>query len=582
MNKTVNINLGGMFFHIDEDAYQKLTRYFDAIKRSLSNSGGQEEIIKDIEMRIGELISERHTHDKQVINMKEIDEIITIMGQPEDYRIADDGSPEPQMTSFDYIKRRKKLYRDTEKGILGGVCSGLGHYFGIDAVWIRIVFSILVLVFGVGIIPYIILWIAMPAAVTTAEKLEMTGEPVTISNIERKVREEFENVSERFKNSDYMGKQAKTGAERVASNIGEIFSTIFKIFAKIIGAFVTVFAAIVLCSFIIGLFILLASLFFDIEWLNYASAANYTSFPLWAIILLGTLAIGIPFFFLFILGLKLLVNNLKSIGNPAKYTLLAVWLIAVAILSAFGIKQGTETAYDGKTVQKQDIVLQPTDTLVVKFRYDDYYAKDVNGHTDVLITQDEKGREVIYSNNVNVTILKSPDKTAYIKVEKQAHGKSLVEAKKRAGKINYGFTVQGNQIVLDNYLVTDAANRMRRQEVEVYIYLPEGVLFRPDASLQEFDYSDNEFFNLHHSGDYLYRVGANKVMCLDCPKDENEYNDVEGGIIDSTGTGQTTITIGHPDIPGHPRIKIEHDGREENRELKTLRIDENGIIVKTK
>ena len=90
MNKTVNINLGGMFFHIDEDAYQKLTRYFDAIKRSLSNSSGQDEIIKDIEMRVSELLNEKQKTDKHVVGMKDVDEVITVMGQPEDYRIDDE------------------------------------------------------------------------------------------------------------------------------------------------------------------------------------------------------------------------------------------------------------------------------------------------------------------------------------------------------------------------------------------------------------------------------------------------------------------------------------------------------------
>jgi hypothetical protein len=90
MNKTVNINLGGLVFHIDEDAYKKLTHYFEAIKHSLSNTSGQDEIIKDIEIRISELISEKHTSDKQVISLREVEEIISIMGQPEDYRIEGD------------------------------------------------------------------------------------------------------------------------------------------------------------------------------------------------------------------------------------------------------------------------------------------------------------------------------------------------------------------------------------------------------------------------------------------------------------------------------------------------------------
>jgi hypothetical protein len=90
MNKTVTINLGGIVFHIDEDAYQKLSRYFDAIKRSLKNSSGQDEIIKDIEMRISELLGEKLLSEKHVIGLKEIDEVITVMGQPEDYIIEDE------------------------------------------------------------------------------------------------------------------------------------------------------------------------------------------------------------------------------------------------------------------------------------------------------------------------------------------------------------------------------------------------------------------------------------------------------------------------------------------------------------
>lgn len=92
MNKTVNINLGGMFFHIDEDAYQKLTRYFEAIKRSLSNSSGQDEIIKDIEMRVSELLTDKQKTDKHVVGLKDVDEVIAVMGQPEDYRIDEEGT----------------------------------------------------------------------------------------------------------------------------------------------------------------------------------------------------------------------------------------------------------------------------------------------------------------------------------------------------------------------------------------------------------------------------------------------------------------------------------------------------------
>ena len=204
MNKTVNINLGGMFFHIDEDAYQKLTRYFEAIKRSLSNSSGQDEIIKDIEMRVSELLTEKQKTEKHVVGLKDVDEVIAVMGQPEDYRIDEEGA-ENNSTNFSSSSssNTRKLYRDTENGMVGGVLAGLGHYFGIDKVWLRVFLLIMIFAWGTGFLAYIILWIVMPEAKTTAEKLEMTGEPVTISNIEKKVREEFENVSEKIKNANY-------------------------------------------------------------------------------------------------------------------------------------------------------------------------------------------------------------------------------------------------------------------------------------------------------------------------------------------------------------------------------------------
>ncbi len=582
MNKTVNINLGGMFFHIDEDAYQKLTRYFDAIKRSLSNSNGQDEIIKDIEMRIAELIMEKQTSDKQVIHVKQVDEIIAIMGQPEDYRIEGEEADNAN-TSFDFApKKSRKLYRDTEKGMLGGVCTGLGHYFGIDPVWIRIIFVFLLLVYGTGFIPYIVLWAVMPAAVTTAEKLEMTGEPVNISNIERKVREEFENVSEKFRNADYdkMGKQVKTGAERVASNIGEAFSGVFKVIAKILGAIIVVFSAMVSFGLIVALFTVGTTSFFEVPIVKYAESVNYTDFPMWAIIILAFLAIAIPFFFLFILGLKLLVSNLKPIANGVKYSLLAIWIIAIAVLSGWGIKQATETAETGKDVLKQEIALQPTDTLYVKFAYNDYYAKDVDSRSNFELTQDEKGKEVIYSNDVSLEIHKTDEKKPYIQIEKKADGKTLSDAKQRAEKISYGFKVDGNRIVLDNYLLADPASKLRHQRVEIHLYLPEGLLLKPDSSLQNYDYSDNGYFNLHWSGDYLYKVEKEHVKCLTCPPDEvDEYGDVDTN--DSIplmppSPPSTTVKI------DNATLTIEKNGKEEmHKKVKTVDISSKGMTIKT-
>ena len=198
MNKTVNINLAGIFFHIDEDAYLKLQRYLEAIKRSFTDSQGRSEIISDIEARIAELFSERVQNEKQVISTKQVDDVIAIMGQPEDYLVDDEiFEDEPKSTSSSKSTFSKKLFRDTDNSYIGGVASGLGHYLGIDAVWVRLLWVLLALGSGgTFIFIYILFWVLVPEAVTTADKLTMTGEPVNISNIEKKIKDGFESVSE--------------------------------------------------------------------------------------------------------------------------------------------------------------------------------------------------------------------------------------------------------------------------------------------------------------------------------------------------------------------------------------------------
>ena len=224
MNKTVNINLAGLFFHIDENAYGKLQRYLDAIRKSFTDAQGREEIIQDIEARIGELFNERVKNERQVIGLTEVDEVINIMGQPEDYRLDEDlfeDEPQPTYAS----NTSKKLYRDTDASFIGGVCSGLGHYFQIDAIWIRVAL-ILLTIFSWGgfILIYIAFWIFVPVARTTTEKLEMRGKVVNIDNIQRKVKEGFDTVADSVKNVDYVkyGNQARKGADSLAGSLGKV------------------------------------------------------------------------------------------------------------------------------------------------------------------------------------------------------------------------------------------------------------------------------------------------------------------------------------------------------------------------
>ncbi len=575
MNKTVNINLGGMFFHIDEDAYLKLTRYFDAIKRSLNSSSGQDEIIKDIEMRVSELLTEKQKSEKHVVGLKDVDEVIAVMGQPEDYIIEDEEKPNQSFNEYG-ARKHKKLYRDKEKGMIGGVATGLGHYFGIDAVWIKIIFLVFVFAgFGTGILAYFVLWIVTPEAVTTSEKLEMTGEPVTISNIEKKVREEIESLSDKFKSADYdkMGNQVKSGAERISSSFGDFVITIFKIFAKFLGVILIMSGITVLIGLLIGVFTLGTNIFIDFPWQNFVEAGNFTEYPIWSFGLLMFFAIGIPFFFLTLLGFKLLSPNLKSIGNITKYTLLAIWIIAVAIVISIGIKQATEISYDGKTVEKKAININQKDTLYVKFRYNDYFAKDLNHHSEFEFVQDSANNQLIYSNDVRLHVLHTDEANPYLQIERSARGNSFANARQRAEKINYNIQVNGNHLILDNYFLTDVKNKFRGQEVDVYLYLPEGQLFKPDTSVQDYDDSENDFFNLHFSGDYNYKVEGSKIKCLNCPAEENDHDDVDTDNDDNNTIDNDTVK----------EVSIKINGKEVLNGKKTsgkLTTNKDGVIIK--
>ncbi|UOK42381.1 MULTISPECIES: PspC domain-containing protein [Flavobacterium] len=575
MNKTVSINLGGFSFHIDEDAYQKLSRYFDAIKRSLSPDG-RDEIMNDIESRIAELLSEKLSNDKQVVSLTEIDQVIAVMGQPEDYRIEDESSTTTYTTYSP--SGSKKLYRDKEKGMLGGVLAGMGHYFGVDPLWLRIIMVILLFTWGIGIIPYLLFWILVPEAKTTAEKLEMTGQPITISNIEKKVKEGFGEISDTISNIDQkkIADGARDGASKVATSIEDVFMTIFKVIAKLIGAFILIVSGCALIGIIIASVVMIfSSSLPDNAVLEHISTPIGIETPYWIQGLLLLSVVGIPLIFLIILGLKLLINNLRSIGTITKYSLLAIWLIATGFLITIGIREAGQLAFDGKMVQKADIQIANTDTLKVRFVNNDFFSKNVDKKTDLKIEQDSVGNEMIYSNNVSLHLKKTDKAFPYIQVEKIASGKSFPEANKRAEKIKYNFKIIGNQLILDNFLLTDVKNKIRGQKVEVYLYLPNGIVYAPEESVSNYLDGDNADFDYYYGPEgYNYKVTDGELKCLNCPEDEDA--DSEDEVLNISEKDQDTIKTVSIKVGGKEIIRTE------TKKSGDLSVDESGVVVKKK
>ena len=339
MKKTININLAGFVFYIDEDAYEELQKYLKNIKTYLGNTEGREEIIDDIESRIAELFSEKQ---KQVITLIEVSEVIEVMGQPEDYMSEDETE---QKTS--YKSSNKRLYRDPDSTVLGGVCSGIGHYLSIDAIWIRLIFLAMVWS-GVSILFYFILWAIIPKAETTAQKLEMKGKAATFSNIEDYVRKGYENVKDDFKNVDFKGagEKAKQGASGFFALLGELISKLFSALGKVLSFIANILGkllGVIILTTTVGLIIALTVSFIIGSFIDINIGNDLLSIPgfefirpdwggpfhpIWYHISM-MLTFGIPAFSLLLFALQLLFKNMGRLSGGIKIGLLAVWIISL-------------------------------------------------------------------------------------------------------------------------------------------------------------------------------------------------------------------------------------------------------------
>ena len=583
MNKTVNINLAGIFFHIDEDAYQKLQRYLEAIKRSFTDSQGQSEIISDIEARISELFTERIKTEKQVIGMKEVDEVITIMGQPEDY-LVDDEIFDDEPKSYISKGSAKKLFRDTDNSYIGGVSSGLGHYLGIEVIWIRLLWILLALGSGgTFIFIYILFWVLVPEAVTTSDKLIMKGEPVNISNIEKKIKKGFDDVSETVKSVDYQkyGNKVKSSSQTFFDAIGNVIMFFLKIFAKFIGLILIIIGAVTIFSLFVSLLSLGTSSIFEPWWMDYPDALVTTGMPIWLGSIMLFFLFGIPAFFVLYLGLKILINNLKSIGNIAKFSLLGLWLLSIVGLIITSISWTSEFATESTVTTKHDLVYNTADTLAINM-----VASDLDSYSNMYrnsgfeIKFDDDDEKVIFSRNLRLNVLSTKDSIPFIQIEKEAKGKDYLQAKEKAQSINYNYALNGNTLMLDSFLLTDYENKFRDQNIELFLYLPEGSYIDLNNNLSSFlrNYRSSENIVSRNYAGHLIKIKDGSIDCLDCDDDDvfeikvKTKEDRSKVKIDEDG-----VIIKSDDV----NIIINDEGFKAESEDVKVNISEDGIDIKS-
>ncbi len=564
MNKTVNMNIGGIFFHIDENAYTKLKHYLDAVHNSLlDDPQGKEEIIKDIEQRISELFSAKITKERQVINENDVDEVISIMGQPEDYQYDDEIFTEKKKSNSNSRNngRPKKLYRSPKDGMLGGVASGLAYYFGMDVVWMRIIWIILIFPGGLSAWAYIILWLIVPEAKTTAEELEMKGEPVTIDNIEKKVKEEYTRIEDKIKNADYSN--VKNGFQEMMDTLGQILQTLFKYVGKFVGVLLLVVASATLIGLIVALFTWGTMEFMGKadDVFSYPEFFDFSILPRWLLALALNLALLIPFIFLFILGLNIISEKKSSLGTTGNLSLIGVWFLALFTLAFAGIETGTQIANENFTSDFKQFDIKTKDTLYIQMSNNDLIAnrKSLYRSSDMDETKDENGKEVLFSCNVNVDVRRSSDDKMMLKVIKTARGKNKDKAFEKANTLEYSYLIEKNRLDLNAYFLAPRNLKFSAPRIDIIIFVPENRMVYFDYTTEDFlnnirnvqDIYDRDMIN------HYFLMESKGFNCTDC------INSPEGDV--------------DIDVDKNNGVNINIDNGKDKANVK---IDENGIEVK--
>lgn len=478
MNKTININLAGIIFHLDEDAYQLLDSYLNKLKLVFKQTDGHEEIIADIEARFAELFQLELVDMSAVVTLDMVQGAIATVGEPEMFADEEDNEEAKQRTeNADPIqpgqkKSKRKFYRNADEASVGGVCSGLAAYLGTEAWIIRALFVLMVL-FGIGsgIFIYIVLWIVVPEAKTTSQKLEMKGEPVTANNISKTVQEQFDNLKNTVKDGTAKNNIGDM-LEKLGALILTVLTIVFKVLSKILGV-VMLLAGIFMLITLLGTFFGMGNLFF--EWLGndtqsmgfsqlsdiFLVNSNQTAW----ILISGILFIAIPLFHIIYAGLRI-VFDIEKLNNKIHWSLMGVWLLSIFTLIGNGIQLAISFDNESFTEQRMEINYQG-DTLNVSSTSTEPWATFENEAFDF-------GEVESKLANVDFDIKKSPDSLTYLVIRKQARGWNKKEAHQRVENLEYGFRVENNTLELNDYLVFRNQDKFRAQEVDITLLLPEG------------------------------------------------------------------------------------------------------------
>ena len=535
MNKTVTINISGIIFHIEEDAYEKLGSYLRTVRSRFSEEDGRDDIMADIESRIAEILNERVGPSKQVVLMLDVDHVIELMGEPE--AISDNEEKTTTNSSSDESRfenepnRRRRLYRDPEDKVVGGVCSGLGYYFDLDPIWFRIAFVAVFFLFGTGILFYILLLIIIPKAETTAEKLEMRQEPVDLNNISKTVREEFDEFKKRA--GDF-GEEAKRYGKRwkddrrdwrrrsrTGARFEEFFESIFHVIGRIFA-----FALIA-----VGIFFLIALITstFSLTDFGHLPFGEHVSsfFPDRFYYYLGLtsffIVFGIPTIMMIYKGIRL-VFRIKKSDKYVGLAALAIWVLGITGAIFAGISIGKGFREEASIHEYFPLKNAKTDTLYLRVNIDpdmenpDFHSSWNHRHhfVDRWKAVSTNGNEVKFGD-FDMTIIPTDSDSFQIVMYKTAHGNDKREALNRAKAITYTIT-QRDSLITFNSFYTLGKEHWKAQDMRIVFLVPKNKVIYLGSTMDGLLHDiDNTSYTLDEDMvDRRWKMTDKGLECVDC------------------------------------------------------------------
>lgn len=564
MRKTLNINLGGMAFIIDENAFELLYNYLETLKRKFKNEAERDEIINDIEARLAELLTQKMGNRKEVLSIEEVSYVIGLMGKPEDIA-GDEPNTETETASNANTEAnanttstqqntqqqaaqpriQKRLFRDPDDAKVSGVISGLCHYFGInDPVWLRIAAVILIpLTSGSIILVYLLMAIVVPKALTSAEKLQMKGEPINISTIEKEVKDAAgrigSSVKNTFESDDFFNKAGSYGSSAARSIVRGVFA--------IIGLFAT--------AALIGVFgSFLGFAVFGTSWFN-----NLSNFIVDGPSSIWWFSFGFLFFFGTPLVALIYVCIRGAIGSTIrvrwlKWVLLALWISSWAML-AISVSKVSMAFKDSATIKDVYVLEQPTDsTLFVQIADSTAtgweYVEDEDGdRTDweaLIGNNDISELKSLRIDEPELQLMPSDNDSFYIQRIVTSRGANRQDAIKNAKTVTYAFAQTGSTINLSQYFELPKGNgKFRAQSMKIRLAIPKGKLVKFGNNIDEWAAivkNDNSYDRTLFANTTWTTTENGKVKCLTC-EEKNINSDSEEEVVTENISEQHGDTV---------------------------------------